>query len=167
MAFLLFNNEKKEYVVEKKKRYTFADYDNVITEFNKCLIEFIGEICSICIEKKWKDMEIEFGTYITTLEIFIKGNKTLAIASFTNNIYPYYKYINNRDDKILLKEICKKNSKDNITIVFKYDKLWLQTGELNREYLFQSLLHLCYLIEHYEDIAYMLNIIRIATPIIS
>ena len=140
MAFLLsWNKSEKEYIVEKKKKYTFTDYDNVISEFNKCLVELIEEICSICIEKKWKDLEIEFGTYTTTLEIFIKGNKTLAIRSFANNIYPYYNYIKNRDEQIILKEINKKDAKDNVTLLFKYDKLWSQTGELNKESTSSSL----------------------------
>jgi hypothetical protein len=168
-------DKKYIYTPEKKVKYVFSDYDEVVTEFNTRLIELFDEICKICSEKKWKNEIVDFGAYITTIEMAIKANKSIVIKKFASNVYPYYTYIKNRNEELLLNKKYTKNSEDvsrtgssssEPSIILKYKKLWTESGESNKEYLFQAIEYLCNLTEHYEHVAFMLKINNSLTSIL-
>lgn len=157
-------SDKKIYKVEKKKEYKFQDYTDVISAFNDSLIELLDNICDICLEKKWKTEQAEFGSYITTVQAAVKANKEIAIKTFASSVYPYYNYIKARKEDMLLHNDYSKMG--DVNMILKYKKLWLESGELNKEYLFQTTEFLCYLTDHYEDIATSLKIIKVPTTLL-
>lgn len=163
-----FDNKNRVYKVEKKVRYTFNDYSDVISEFNSKLIEFMEELCKICAEKSWRSEIDELGSYIETISCAISMRRILAIMEFSKHIYPLWNFIKCRDEKTLLNQ--KIDNKDNAMIIFKYKKLWYESGDDNKEYIFEAVDYLCYLIQHYEEVAMSLGHIQILTkvyPIVS
>lgn len=105
----------------------------------------------------------EFGSYITTVEAAVKANKEIAIKTFVTSVYPYYNHIKKKNEEILLNDDYSKMGEAGM--ILKYKKLWLDTGELNKEYLFQATEYLCYLTEHYEDTAISLKYIKFLTTL--
>lgn len=153
----------KEYKIEKKKDYVFNDYVNVTVHFNKLFIEFMEELCAICVEKKWRKEVDEIKSYICTIEVAIGANKFIVAQTFARTAYLYYNFILKKDENILLNNDYSKlvsNDKMSVMSILNYKKLWADSGELNKEYIFQSLIHLCSIIEHYEEVGFSLRIIN-------
>jgi len=151
-------NKLNIYEVKKKDNYSMDDCRAVVGQFNISLEDFLKEICKICNEKKWTKEANEIGSYIQLIKTGIKVNTTIGVDTFLKYVYPHWNYIKVRDEHTLLE--FKYESiidKKNIGIIFKYKKLWDDTGEENKEYMFQALDYLCHLTEHYEDISYKLG----------
>ena len=100
------------------------------------------------------------------LRVGITSNKFIVAQTFAKTVYPYYNFIKIRDENALLKTDYSKlvlEDSTSMMSILKYKKLWVESGEQNKEYIFQTLSYLCNVFEHYEEVAFSLKIINITT----
>lgn len=165
---MIKSTKKKEYVIEKKHSYNFEDYKEIIDHFNEKLAEFIEELIKICYEKKWRKDADEIGSYNELILLGVKSNKLVAIEHFLARVYPYYNFIKLRREHVLLNNDYSDVTKDKngIEKILNAKKLWMESGEENKEYIFGVLEYLCYCAEHYEEIGLTTEYVKKPTGII-
>lgn len=159
-------SDRKDFKIVKKKDYTFGDYVNITKHFNELILEFMNELCAICVEKKWRHEVDNIKSYICTIEVAISANKFIVAQTFSKTVYLYYNFIKIKDEKALLNNnysTLVMNDTTSMMSILNYKKLWMESGDLNKEYIFQALSHLCSILEHYEEIAFSLKIINVST----
>ena len=159
-------DEKNEYKMEKKKNYTFDDYVYTTKHFNKLLLEFLDELCAICVENKWRQEVDDMKSYISTIELGISANKFIAAQTFARTVYVYYNFLKIKDENALLKANYSgavSNDATSMLSILNYKKLWMESGDCNKEYIFQALIHICSILEHFEEIAFSLKYINNTT----
>ncbi len=155
--------KKTEYKMEKKKSYVFDDYVKITKHFNELVIEFMNELCTICVEKKWRKEVDEIKSYICTIEVAINANKFIVAQTFGRSVYLYSNFIKLKDENVLLSanySTMVMNDSTSMMSILNYKKLWSESGELNKEYIFQTLIHLCNVFEHYEEVAFSIKVIH-------
>jgi hypothetical protein len=162
------NKKEKVYTVEKKRQYNVDDYIAVVDEFNKRLIELLEELCKICTERSWRKEKDDIATYIELINIGTKYNKVIAIQTFASEVYPYYNFIKLKDEKTLIAYANKKFSGDqnDILKILGYKRLWEDTSENDRDYIFGVLQYLCYIVQHYEEIGLATKYVKMETSIL-
>jgi hypothetical protein len=168
-SVLLKSGKKKEYSIEKKSEYNFNDYKEIIDHFNEKLVEFMEELYKICKEKRWRKESDEIGSYIEAIMLGVKSNKLIAIHHFSLKIYPYYNFIKTKNEQVLLQtdyNDAVSGAADGVSKIMKVKKLWLESGDENREYIFSALEYLCYCIEHYEEVGLTTDYVKKPTGVI-